>query len=333
MTHDPPVEAVLGDQAELIDQVRARVRGLSALDVPGTGQAIRLKPRGGLLRAHLTLAAARTTSAAGPVPFDTGTAVAAAASMECLHLASLVHDDVMDRSQLRRGEPTLSTTHGDAVAIAFGDILVARSAAAGVRAGNGVIDRWPTTLEALCVGQLREPALMAGSPADRVECATLKTGALMGFAAEAGALSQGAGTEASQSWSDAGLAFGLGYQFADDMLDHIGDPVRLGKPIHADLPRGIISKGTRGAAERRGLRVEELSLDRLHDLARAADAIEDDLELVSSQIRMSVELIEPLGGLAVEALRSVVVRFGRVLVSRVADDHRSRVRQAVGTWG
>ncbi|WP_024356361.1 polyprenyl synthetase family protein [Leucobacter chironomi] len=170
----------------------------------------------------------------------------AAAAVELLHTASLVHDDFIDGSSMRRGAAALHTVSGDDTAILVGDLLIGIAQEVVAPLGSAASAPLARALRALSTGQLLEPALGWGADAPRAleRYATLKTGALFGAAFELGGAAAAAGTAVGAAPDPAALAaagerLGLAFQVADDLLDVHGDVAELGKDHGADLRNGI----------------------------------------------------------------------------------------------
>jgi geranylgeranyl pyrophosphate synthase len=180
--------------------------------------------------------------AAGAPPPETDGLVRAAVAVELVHGATLVHDDVLDGSALRRGRPTVVAAGGRGAATATGDLLFSRAfaelAAGGAPEAVRVLAR--ATRE-LALGELaqREDAFRADVSVERylVRC-RLKTAVLFRAACELGALEAGGETEALGAF---GERIGLAFQILDDVLDVSGPPERTGKPRGADLLDGTVT--------------------------------------------------------------------------------------------
>lgn len=177
-------------------------------------------------------------------------AVSAAAAIEALHAYSLVHDDLpcMDDDDLRRGQPTVHRTWDEATAVLAGDALqtlafellcdpalgsaeVRMTLVAGLAAASGI--------DGMVLGQALDIAAeTAGRSLTLEEITTLqagKTGALIGFAAGAGAVIAGADPAPLRRYA---AALGLAFQIADDILDVTGDEAKTGKRLHKDAEAG-----------------------------------------------------------------------------------------------
>jgi geranylgeranyl pyrophosphate synthase len=207
--------------------------------------------------------------AAGVPTPESDQLVRAAVAVELVHGATLVHDDVLDASALRRGRPTVVASGGRAVATATGDLLFSRAFAelAGGRSMQAVRILSRATSE-LASGELmqREDAWRADVRVERyLERCRLKTGVLFRAACELGAF---AGGRATRSLSEFGERIGVAFQLLDDMLDIAGPPERTGKPRGADLLDGTV---TLPLIEARA-RDSELAIMDLREITTAADA-------------------------------------------------------------
>jgi geranylgeranyl pyrophosphate synthase len=180
--------------------------------------------------------------AAGAPPPETDGLVRAAVAVELIHGATLVHDDVLDRSELRRGRPTVVAAGGRGMAIATGDLLFSRAFAE--LASGGSVDSVRVLARAsseLALGELmqRADAWKAEVSVDRyLERCRLKTAVLFRAACELGALEA---TGRSDVLGGFGERIGLAFQILDDVLDVSGPPERTGKPRGADLLDGTVT--------------------------------------------------------------------------------------------
>lgn len=191
------------------------------------------------LRGRLVLASAALGDAAIGAP----DAVRAAAAVELLHEASLVHDDVCDRSLLRRGAPSVASAFGMRVAVRLGIWLAARGLALiGELEARRRLGLELAPLAALAEGQLLETVRCSAAITERrthyLAVVRAKTGALMRMACDAGARLAGmtdAQRDAVAAFAD---AFGTAFQVCDDIRD-LEAPVSLGKPGGSDLANGV----------------------------------------------------------------------------------------------
>jgi geranylgeranyl pyrophosphate synthase len=172
------------------------------------------------------------------------TLVAGAVAVELLHMATLVHDDVLDAADLRRGRPTVFAKGGRGEATATGDLLFSRAFAELTAAGSpDAVRVLSTASSALARGELmqREDAFDADVTEDRyLERCRLKTASLFEASCRLGALFGGRPGQADQL-GQFGERLGVAFQMLDDVLDVSGPPERTGKPRGADLFDGTIT--------------------------------------------------------------------------------------------
>ncbi|MGN6189867.1 MAG: polyprenyl synthetase family protein [Conexibacter sp.] len=171
--------------------------------------------------------------------------VRAAAAVELIHSASLVHDDVLDGAALRRGRPTVIAAAGRTTATATGDLLFSR--AFGELAAGGELEdvrALSAAASALAHGELiqRADAWDAGVPLARyLHRCELKTGSLFEAACRLGALGGGADTATADALALFGRRIGLAFQLLDDVLDVSGPAERTGKARGTDLLDGTVT--------------------------------------------------------------------------------------------
>jgi farnesyl diphosphate synthase len=207
--------------------------------------AMRYAVRGGKrLRGFLVMEGARMLGV------SEAQAVSAAAAIEALHAYSLVHDDLpcMDDDDLRRGQPTVHRKWDEATAVLAGDALqtlafellcdpVLGSADVRMELVSGLAKA--SGIDGMVLGQALDIAAeTAGRSLTLGEITALqagKTGALIGFAAEAGAVIAGADRGPLRRYA---ASLGLAFQIADDILDVTGDEARTGKRLHKDAEAG-----------------------------------------------------------------------------------------------
>jgi geranylgeranyl diphosphate synthase type II len=208
-------------------------------------------PRGARIRSRLCLAVAAACGEDDPAAAD-----GAAAAIEFMHCASLVHDDLpcFDNADTRRGRPSVHRAYGEPLAVLAGDALIVLSFQA-VAWGAA---RCPDRLAALIMTLANATGLPSGIAAgqawecepviDRDQYQRAKTGALFAAATMAGAAASGAD---AAPWRELGESLGLAYQVADDIADVLSGESELGKPIGQDKalgrPNAALSMGVDGA--------------------------------------------------------------------------------------
>ncbi|SFC54110.1 polyprenyl synthetase family protein [Streptomyces aidingensis] len=204
------------------------------------------------LRPLLVLATAHA-AARPPAPDIRERAVGGARAVELLHLASLVHDDIMDEAATRHGVATISARAGNSRALLAGDYLIghAHTAAAGLGAEAGAL--LGRTLVRLCEGQAEESsALFDPDRGERSYFRAIsgKTGALIEAACRTGALAAGLDATTTAALGRFGHHLGIGFQLADDLLDLTGSHAAAGKPVGHDIAAGVYTHPTLWALRR-----------------------------------------------------------------------------------
>jgi len=204
---------------------------------------------------------------------DAPALVAAATAVELVHMATLVHDDVLDAAPLRRGRPTVWAAHGQLVASAAGDYLFARAFAelAATRDAVAVATLARATLElahgeAMQDAQTRQPDTPVAAYLERCR---RKTGRLFAAACALGGRLGGLDEAGVAALDRFGVELGLAFQLADDVLDCDGDPARTGKALGTDLLEGVVTLPLLLAAAR-----EPSVAAALRDRARPGDVLE-----------------------------------------------------------
>ncbi len=164
------------------------------------------------------------------------------ACMEIIHMATLVHDDVLDNSPTRRGKPTASATFGNIAAIMSGDVFLAKAML--LLANDGDLDVIRTVSEAvteIAEGEVLEIEARGDfdlDEANHLNILKMKTAAFIRCCCEIGALAAG-GTKAQVAALGAyGEHAGMAFQIADDLLDYRGDKAKTGKPVATDFREG-----------------------------------------------------------------------------------------------
>ena len=175
---------------------------------------------------------------------DADELVSAATAVELLHMATLVHDDVLDRAELRRGRPTVFASAGRLAATATGDLLFSRAFAELVQPGaEDAVRALSAASSALARGELmqRADAWDTGVTQERyLERCRLKTGSLFDSSCRLGAL-VGGRPDLADALGCFGARVGLAFQMLDDVLDVSGPAERTGKPRGTDLLDGTVT--------------------------------------------------------------------------------------------
>ncbi len=226
---------------EGLDAVEARLRAVAA-GYPGRlGESCRstLGAGGKRLRPLLTLLCTRRDA-----PFPEAV-LRAAAAVELVHMATLVHDDVLDHAALRRGRPTVVRAYGGGTAVATGDYLLAQAFVELAGAGSPeAVDVLSAAALRLSHGELlqREAAhRITTSVAEYEERCERKTADLFAAACTLGAQLSGAAPAAVAGLAEYGRLLGLAFQVFDDILDVSGDEDQTGKRPGTDVRDGTVT--------------------------------------------------------------------------------------------
>ncbi|MGV1100127.1 polyprenyl synthetase family protein [Thiovibrio sp. JS02] len=260
------VLAALKQRAAAIDAVMEE--DLASVRSPLLKKVIRhaLFQGGKRIRPLLTVLAA---SLRGTPPDDTARL---AISFEYLHAASLIHDDIIDHSELRRGQRTANILWGDGPAILAGDFLHARAmglaSEIGGRQGMEVIGRATAAMVEAEFLQMQNALEKSLTEENYFQVLMGKTAALIAAACEAG-ISHGLGSqEECRALRNYGTNLGLAFQIVDDLLDYLGDPAKTGKAVGNDFQEG------------------KMTLPLIHALAAAAP---EDRDVLAALLHVSRE--------------------------------------------
>ncbi len=238
---DSPLDLLgVPELPDLLAAVDGRlVRACSAGEPAFSAACVRVVAGGGKrLRPALTLAIAGLAGA-----WD-ARVMAAAAAVELVQVGSLVHDDIFDEALTRRGTPTINAVEGETEALLAGTFMLARAAAEATAAGQAVAADVARTVGQLCVGQATETRHLFDVDQEMARyllTIEAKTAALFGCSCRVGGLSADQPPEHVSNFGEFGLNFGMAFQIIDDVLDLVGDPVRLGKPVGTDIRNGVLT--------------------------------------------------------------------------------------------
>jgi octaprenyl-diphosphate synthase len=191
--------------------------------------------RSGGKRTRPKIALLAYEAAGGMVPEET---IPAAAAIELIHTASLVHDDINDRSDLRRGQETINARWGNAAALLTGDFLFCKAMKLVARQDPRIIEILADTCIRIVEGETRQLLSLENLEINEdtyLEIVRQKTASLFAASAQIGGLLAGAPEDQVGALEEYGLNLGVAFQIRDDMLDFVGRPELLGKPVGSDL--------------------------------------------------------------------------------------------------
>jgi octaprenyl-diphosphate synthase len=236
--------------------------------------------------------------------------VTLAAVAEMMHVATLIHDDIVDHSAMRRGRPSASARWGSDVSVLVGDFLYSRAIQVLVADGDlRILQAFADATVCMTEGEILQLQLLRDlkiGEADYLRIVTGKTAALMSAAARVGALVAGAPLPNVEALAAFGLNLGIGFQLVDDALDYVAREERLGKPVGSDFREGKITYPV------------------IHIMRTASLADRAVLEGLASRVDLDN------GDLA--ALRGLVERYAAVPATMcLVDDYLARARAQLAT--
>jgi octaprenyl-diphosphate synthase len=312
---------VAADMAAVDALIRNELRS-DVLLINQIGEHI-ISAGGKRLRPLLVLLAARCGAAA-----DIASAVRLATIVEFIHTATLLHDDVVDESGLRRGRQTANALWGNAASVLVGDFLYSRAFQMMVGLGQGLVMQvLADTTNQIAEGEVLQLS-HAGDPdldeARYLEVVRRKTAILFAAGCRLGGMAAGLDARAQQFLHDYGLALGTAFQIADDVLDYAGDAERIGKNLGDDLAEGkptlpvIIAQRRARPAQVEAIRhaVREGDREALPAVVaaiRETGALDASLEMAR---RFADEAIRHLSTLTRSPCRQALAELARYAVDR-----------------
>ncbi len=173
------------------------------------------------------------------------TSLHAAVAIELIHVATLLHDDVIDESARRRGQETVNYRWNNLVSVLMGDYLFAKSFKLLVDSNSTkLLDRFSRATERVATGELNQVYATGNFDlAEKVyyEIIADKTAALFACACEAGIISNGGDEKTENALREFGENLGIAFQIADDLLDLIGETTKTGKQLGSDIREGWVT--------------------------------------------------------------------------------------------
>jgi heptaprenyl diphosphate synthase len=168
-----------------------------------------------------------------------------ATALELVHMASLVHDDVIDNSELRRGQPTVKNKWGNRVALYTGNYVLAKSLLLVAEYQNReILDVLAEASMRICEGeikQMRSCFNIEQGLKDYLRRIERKTALLMSVSCQLGAMVSHAQADEVQALKTYGYYLGMAFQVTDDILDFVASEEMLGKPVGSDIRQGVIT--------------------------------------------------------------------------------------------
>lgn len=295
MTTRTDVVALYGPVGGDLPRVDEMLTSLQHVEFPWLRRMLEATLTGGgkRLRPAIALLAGRLGD------YDLEKLVPLAASVELLHTATLIHDDVIDAAQERRGKPTAAALFNNASSVMLGDYMFAHAAEFVARTGNiRVIRNFADTLRVMANGELtQDMSAYEYSPdvqryLDRIYG---KTASLFATAAEGGAIVTGAPEEFVTPMRTFGEQLGMAFQIVDDILDFSATSEELGKPAGSDLLSGTLTLPTLLYMERypddNPVKRAFDGVRRRTNLARAIEEIRDS-DIIEESMRTAERFAE-----------------------------------------
>ncbi|HLZ63032.1 MAG TPA: polyprenyl synthetase family protein [Ktedonosporobacter sp.] len=223
------------DQVDVTFQERAA----SGLDILNSASMHALGSPGKRLRTAITLLAGKLNH------YNFEKLLPLSVAFEMTHLATLIHDDIVDEAKTRRGNPTVNAVWGDKIAILLGDYYFAKTAGLIADIEDHRIDRlFSDTVATVCEGTILE-MMTAG----RIDLSTdtyyekikHKTACLIAACSKGGAIVSQASDQEVERLHTYGLHLGIAFQIIDDILDYTQDQSTIGKPAGNDLRQGMVT--------------------------------------------------------------------------------------------
>ena len=322
-------EAGLGALDRLLAATAAEMEKVNALILKRADSHVEMVPQlarylieagGKRLRPMLTVAAALLFDA------PTGAQTNYAAAVEFMHNATLLHDDVVDESDMRRGRPAARMIWGNQASVLVGDFLLGQAFLMMVETGKldalGVLASAATVIAEGEVFQLSKAGDLAATPADYDQVIRAKTATLFQAAAEVGAMAGGADETGRAALKEYGLQLGLAFQLVDDVLDYRGEAGAMGKNTGDDLREGkmtlpvILTLADANPAEREIIaaalgkpEASETALSQVVAIMNRHNALGRTVDKAHEHVRLARAALEPVTASAMRTILSDIAEF------------------------
>jgi octaprenyl-diphosphate synthase len=221
-------------------KVRRQLESVTEVDYPPLAEMLRHVLAGGKgIRPALNLLSGKLYK------YDIKLLLPMATGIELMHNATLVHDDAIDKSAVRRGKPTVNALWGEDRAVLLGDYVFARAGEFAADTGNlRVIKLFSQTLQTISAGEIvqsDDAFKLEQSRQHYLERIASKTASLFSLSTTSGAILSRAPESSVKILQDYGFNLGIAFQIVDDILDFVGTEVEMGKPIGSDLSQGTLT--------------------------------------------------------------------------------------------
>jgi len=316
------LERLLAATAAEMEKVNALILTRAESHVEMVPQLARylIEAGGKRLRPMLTVAAALLFGK------PTGAQTNYAAAVEFMHNATLLHDDVVDESDMRRGRPAARKIWGNQASVLVGDFLLGQAFLMMVETGRldalAVLARAASIIAEGEVFQLAKAGDLAATPDDYDQVIRAKTATLFQAAAEVGAMAGGADEAGRAALRDYGMELGLAFQLVDDVLDYRGESGAMGKNTGDDLREGkmtlpvILTLADANPAEREIITASlgksdasDAALTQVVAIMNRHGALARTIEEAHAHVRAARAALDPLPPSAMKTILSDIAEF------------------------
>jgi len=224
-----------------LDKVEQSLEEVADVDFPLLAKLLEyaLKNGGKRIRPSLTLLCGKFYH------YDLALLLPLATAVELLHTATLVHDDIVDNSAIRRGKPSVSLAWGENRALLLGDYLFSKASSLAASTGDlRAIKIFSQALMVISGGELKQTDEIFDLKQARghyYKWISAKTACLFSTAAEIGAILSQSPEHVIETVREYGHNFGMAFQIVDDILDFVGEEAEVGKPVGSDLSEGTVT--------------------------------------------------------------------------------------------
>jgi len=262
------------------------------------------------LRPALVFLSERAARGSAQSTCDYEELVEIAVAMELIHIASLIHDDVLDEASVRHNKPTINRRYGEDISIVLGDYIYSKAfQLIGKRGRAGVFSCVSEAIHAMCEGELIHICQRRNldlSEGNYILIAEKKTASLFGACCLAGTIIGNHIESVQTALKDFGLKFGVAFQIVDDCRDVISEASDLGKQPGQDMLAGDVTlpllalSGSVGQAEREEIRSmlgsaeDRDGLERLKTMLMKSDALSKTQDIAASYTRSAKERLDIL---------------------------------------
>lgn len=248
-----------------------------------------------------------------------------AVALELIHMASLVHDDVIDDAELRRGKPTIKTMWDNRIAMYTGDYIFAKALELATNIKDPLAHKiLSKTIVELSIGeieQIKEKYKFDQNLRHYLRRIKRKTALLIASSCQLGAIAAGAEEKIHRNLYKFGYFVGMSYQIIDDVLDFTSTEEKLGKPAGGDLRQGNITLPVLFAMENEEIRseiikvhenIDNSDMNKVIQMIKASGAIEKSLEISDRYLQKALQSLEGLPNTSArKTLREIALYIGK----------------------